>query len=200
MIKNIFTVNTLIKDYDKTDEWSTELALAAKSVFQLYLAESGKTYEQLGDDDIPFFTEDNIAKFPIIRELQEIFVEGFYELATSYNTNTLTREDVARMVARNSGKLPFMKKNNYKKTHNHTGASAFGIFYLSEIDHDRTGGQLILKDPAFHSNLHFHTSQEFPVDTKKNRLVVVPGYVWHEVSPYMGDEERLAIVINLDFV
>jgi len=200
MIQNLFTVNALIKDYDKTNEWSLELGLAAKAVFQLYLAESGKTYEQLGDDEIPFFTQENIKQFPIIGELQQIFIDGFYELASSYEDNILTRDDIARMVANNSGKLPFMKKHQFKRTHNHVGACAFGIFYLSDVNNEQQGGELILRDPAFHSNYQFHSAQEFPVETKKNRLVVVPGYIWHDVSPYMGDEERLAVVINLDLV
>jgi hypothetical protein len=198
MIQNLFTVNAFIKDYDKSEAWSQELTLAAQAIFQNHLAQGDKTYETLGDDEIAFFTQENINQFPILKELQELFVDGFYELAQSYDNNQLTRDEVASMVANNSGKLPFMKKNQYKRVHNHVGACAFGIFYLSDVDNEREGGELILKDPAFHSNYQFHTATEFPVATKKNRLVVVPGYIWHEVSPYLGNEERLAVVINLD--
>lgn len=35
-------------------------------------------------------------------------------------------------------------------------------------------------------------------ETKKNRMIIVPNYVWHEVSQYAGDDERLAIVLNCD--
>jgi hypothetical protein len=59
------------------------------------------------------------------------------------------------------------------------------------------GGKLILKDPSFHSNYSFHPPEDYGIETRKNRLIVAPAYVWHEVSPYIGDEDRITVVVNL---
>jgi len=198
MIKNIFPVNIVVKDYDLSEEFNIELKKSVETIFQKRLLDSGLTRDELGDTEFPLFTEENKKEFPVLNKMLEIMTEGFVELAESYNNNELDKNDILSSVQSNIGKLPFMQKGTYKKTHNHTGASAFAIFYLNDIDNDKHGGELILKDPAFHSNLGFHPPEEHGIETKKNRLIVAPGYIWHEVSPYLGDEERLSIVMNLD--
>jgi hypothetical protein len=200
MIKNIFPVNIYIKDFEMTEEWTNELKNVSVSIFQSYLSEKNIPKNELADDEVPFFTEENIKKYKVMNELQEIFIEGFYSLASSYENNVLTREKIKEMVCRNSGKLPFMSKNSYKSVHSHVASSAFAIFYLSDIDNGKNGGKLILRDPSFNSNSHFKPEEKYEIETKKNRLIVAPAYVWHEVTPYFGNEDRLTIVINLDFV
>jgi hypothetical protein len=200
MIKNIFPVNVYIKDLQKNQEWTESIKNTTSAIFLKYLAEKKIDKKELADNEIPFFVEENIKKYPILNELREILIDGFYSLAQSYENNTLTREKIKEMVCRNSGRLPFMVKNDYKSVHSHTGASAFAIFYLSDIDNQKDGGKLILRDPSFNLNLHFSPNQNFEIETKQNRLIVAPGYVWHEVTPYYGDKERITIVINLDFI
>jgi len=200
MIKNIFPVNVYIKDFQQNKEWTENLKNTTSAIFLKYLAEKKINKKELADNEIPFFVEENIKKYPILNELREILIDGFYSLAQSYENNTLTREKIKEMVCRNSGRLPFMAKNDYKSVHSHTGASAFAIFYLSDIDNQKDGGKLILRDPSFNLNLHFSPNQNFEIETKQNRLIVAPGYVWHEVTPYYGDKERITIVINLDFI
>jgi len=197
MIKTVFPVNVLIKDHDMTPEFTGELSAAVQAIFQQLMVERGLTRDDVSNEEFPVFTEENFKAFPVLKDLQELFIDGFYELANSFEENTLTREMVAKMVSANVGKLPLMKKGDYKRIHGHTNAIAFAVFYLTDVDNDKHGGKLILKDPSFHSNFSFHPPEDFEIETRKNRLVIAPGYVWHEVTPYTGDEDRVTVVINL---
>lgn len=197
MIKTVFPVNVLIKDHTMPDEFASELSSAVQAVFQSLMIEKGLSRDDIADEEFPVFTKENLAAFPLLKQLQEIFIDGFYELANSYEENTLTRDMIAKMVSSNVGKLPLMKKGDYKRIHGHTNAVAFAVFYLSDVDNKRHGGELILKDPSFHSNYSFHPPEDHAIETKKNRLVVAPAYVWHEVTPYTGDEDRITVVVNL---
>lgn len=197
MIKTVFPVNVLIKDHTMPDEFASELSSAVQAVFQSLMIEKGLSRDDIANEEFPVFTKENLAAFPLLKQLQEIFIDGFYELANSYEENTLTRDMIAKMVSSNVGKLPLMKKGDYKRIHGHTNAVAFAVFYLSDVDNKRHGGELILKDPSFHSNYSFHPPEDHAIETKKNRLVVAPAYVWHEVTPYTGDEDRITVVVNL---
>lgn len=197
MIKTVFPVNVLIKDFDKPEHFSSELSSAVQAIFHSLMIEKGMSRDQIANEEFPVFTEKNFQAFPVLKELQQMFVDGFYELASSYEENTLSRDMVEKMVSANVGKLPLMKKGDYKRIHGHTNAIAFAVFYLTDVDNDRHGGKLILKDPSFHSNFSFHPPEDFEIETRKNRLVIAPGYVWHEVTPYTGDEDRVTVVINL---
>ena len=197
MIKTAFPVNVLIKDYEDLGEFTDNLSTAILSIFQNLVLAKNLSRDDIANQEYPVFTEENLAVFPELKKLQEIFVDGFFELASSFEENTLTRDTISKMVSINTGKLPIMKTGDYKRVHTHTNAIAFAVFYLTDVDNDKHGGQLILKDPSFHNNYGFHPPEDFVIDTKKNRLVVAPAYVWHEVTPYTGDEDRLTVVINL---
>jgi len=199
MIKTVFPVNVLIKDYDLSNEVTNELTSAVQAILHSLMTEKGLTRDQATDDEFPVFTEANCQAFPALKQLQQMFADCFYELASSYEGNMLTREMIDKMVSTNLGKLPVMKHGEYKRTHGHTNASAFAIFYLTDVDNEKHGGELILRDPSFHSNFSFHPPEDFAIATKKNRLMVAPAYVWHEVTPYTGTDDRLAIVIMINF-
>lgn len=200
MIKSIFPVNILVKDLDMSDEFCEELNVAVNTIIESVSAEKGLTKDEIGDNEFPVFTEENIKVFPQLAVLRELMIDGFYELSQSYeNEDTITREDLAKMVQANVARAPVMQKGSYKRLHNHTGAIAFAVYYLSDVDNNKHGGKLILKDPTFNSNYIFRPGQDHEIETKKNRLVVAPAYIWHEVTPYIGDEDRVTVVINLDY-
>jgi hypothetical protein len=198
MLHDLFAVKVLIKDFSFSEEWNTDLENTVRAIFQNYMGVMNKSYTETSDNEIPLFTKENLEAFPILDELRNIFIDGFYQLADSYENNSITKDEIRTKVHANIGKLPFVKSGESKSLHNHTKASAFGIFYLTDVNNDKDGGTLILRDPAFHSNYGFHAKTSFDVSTKKNRLVVVPAYVWHEVTAYSGKDERIAIVMNLD--
>lgn len=197
MIKTAFPVNVLIKDYDDLGNFSDNLTTAVQTIFQNLIAEKELSRDDVTNQEYPVFTEQNLSIFPELKQLQEMFVDGFFELANSFEENALTREIISNMVSINAGRLPLMKKGDYKRVHAHKGAIAFAVFYLTDVDNEKHGGQLVLKDPSFPNNYGFHPPEDFVIDTKKNRLIVAPAYVWHEVTPYTGDKDRLTIVVNL---
>jgi hypothetical protein len=202
MIKSLFPNNILIKDYDLSDEWNSTVTAMAKMVFADDMTKKND-YNETGNYPIDLFTEENFKSCPELLQLQEMFIDGFYELACSY-TNTkvgpLTKQLIAENVRKDLGKLPFMKKGDFKSIHTHDKTEAYAVFYLTDIDNKKDGGNLILHDPAFHNAINFSGNRTYDVETKKHRLVVCPNRIWHEVKQYMGDEERISIVMNLAYL
>lgn len=199
MIKTIFPTNVVIKDNALSESSLDELEAVIRAIFENHKSTNTLSHMGSGDNELPLFTEENLKSFPVLTELRESFIDGFYELAESYDDNNISLNDIRERVLVNTGRLPFMKKGDYKRIHTHVRSSAFAVFYLSNVDNVKEGGQIILRDPAFHNNYGFHPKSVFPIETKKNRLIISPAYVWHEVTPYSGEEDRIAIVMNLDF-
>ena len=120
MIKTIFPVNVFVKDYKFSEEFADEVASAAQAIYTKYRVETNKDNIEIGDNEIPFFTKENITAFPVLEELKEVFREGFSELNKSYEENIITDDMINRMMERNEGKLPFLKKGEYKQVHTHS--------------------------------------------------------------------------------
>lgn len=200
MITSIFPNNILVKDYELGDEWNNNVTSIVKAVFQQELAVKGN-YAEAGNDSVPVFTEENMKMCSELAELREMFTDCFYELASSYTTNKLTRDDIAKRLRVELGRLPFMKKNDFKRIHNHDSlVDAFGIFYLTDIDNEHDGGELVLHDPSFSGVFNFHEKRTMEIATKKHRMVICPNHIWHEVTRYNGEKERITIVLNLNAV
>jgi hypothetical protein len=204
MIVDIFPTKVLIKDYNKNDDWNLELQSTIKSIFFNELSK-GIDYREIGDNSIPLFTEENLKTFPILTELKEMFVNDFLQLAESFpdyekykDLFKLSREGIEHRLSKETGRLPFMLENDRKDLHDHTGSMAFGVFYTESVDNEKDGGQLVLRDPSFNSNKGFSVSNRYPIETKKNRMIIGPSHVWHEVTPYKG-KERTSIVLNLNW-
>ena len=104
------------------------------------------------------------------------------------------------MMDNHAGRLPIMRNGDYKGIHSHPGSTAFGIFYLTDVDNKKDGGKLILRDPSFHTNPGFRSLMTHEIETKAGRLVIAPSYIWHEVTPYYGKEDRITVVSNLVYV
>ena len=203
MIKEIFPTKILIEDYDKSQQWSDELKSILKTIFANEEAQ-GRKFDDITENSLPLFTSENEQTFPILTEVKQMFIDGFYNLAKSfddYNEQAgpckLTLDDITNKVSKETGRLPFMRNGDFKSVHNHLGAQAFGIFYVEDVDNEGEGGELVLRDPSFNSTMGFATENRYKIDTKRNRLIIAPAHVWHEVTPYLG-EERTAIVLNLN--
>lgn len=199
MIHSLFPTNVLIKDIDFTEDQVFDMSVAIQAIFKSHEALSGSHVDS-GEDSMPLFTKENLETFPILKQLKEIFLEGFLELAQSNPDNALTRESIEIMMDNHAGRLPIMRTGDYKQIHSHPGATAFGVFYLSDVDNDKDGGKLILRDPSFHTNPGFRMKMTHEVETKAGRLIIAPSYLWHEVTPYYGDEDRITVVSNLVYV
>jgi Rps23 Pro-64 3,4-dihydroxylase Tpa1-like proline 4-hydroxylase len=203
MIHELFPTKILVKDFDRSKEWTDEVKSIVKAIFSREEAK-GKDFVSITDDSLPLFTEENEQSFPVLTEIKQMFIDGFYELATDsteYNKHVnicqLSLEDIKRKVSKETGRLPFMKTGQHKRVHNHLGSQAFGILYLDDINNNEEGGELVLRDPSFNSNMGFVGKDKETIQTRRNRLIIAPAHVWHEVTQFTGDE-RTAIVINLN--
>lgn len=204
MIHDIFPTKVLIKDYNMSDAWNNEMISTVKAIFSNELAK-GIDYREVGDNSIPLFTEENMNLFPVLHSLKDMFINDFYELAMSFPSYEkykdlfkLTKDGITQRLSKETGRLPFMLSNDFKSVHDHAGAIAFGVFYLESVDNEEEGGQLILRDPSFNSNKGYSMPNTFPITTKKNRMIIGPAHVWHEVTPFKG-KERTSIVLNLNW-
>ena len=199
MIHSIFPTNILIEDVDFSDDEVTELTVAINTIFKSHEALTG-SHVVSGEDSMPLFTDENITVFPILKKLKQLFADGFYKVAESNPNNSVTKESIEIMMDNHAGRLPIMRTGDYKGIHSHPGSTAFGIFYLTDVDNKKDGGKLILRDPSFHTNPGFRSAMTYEVETKAGRLVIAPSYVWHEVTPYHGKEDRITVVSNLIYV
>lgn len=199
MIQKHFAVHVLVKDIELSDEENKEITELVYSLISYYRASTNKDLYDITENSIPLFTKENMEKYPILRKLRNVFVDGFLELAESYDNNQYTREIIEKVLANNTGRLPIMKTGECKDNHTHVGASAFGIFYLDEVDNKKHGGYLKMYDPAGANIVGYTNPQTITFETVKNRLIIAPANVWHSVSTYTGKEDRLAIVFNLDW-
>lgn len=200
MIEKLFATHVLIKDIGLTDTENEELNVLVKSLLKKYETEILLDSYHGVDDAIPLFTEENLKNHPLLKKIKDCFVDGFYELAQSYENNEYSKETIESIVAEYTGKIPVMKNGESRGIHNHPGAVAFGILYLNDIDNDKDGGELVLYDPAWSNLIGFTNEQQYKVETRKNRLVIAPAHVWHSVARYIGNDERIAIVFNLDLI
>lgn len=185
---NPFPVELLVRDFEMPPNWNENLDLFIRTqVFknqQIYNPNNPNMF-----DEINIFANEYVDKSEELQILYKMFYDGFKDLALHSDPNILP-ESISKMDFK--GKVPFMKSGDFKKVHNHVKADAYGIFYLNEIA-PKSGGQLILHHPVFHNQVYYTAPAEYPIPHKKNRLIVGPSYVWHEVSYYSGKTERQVI-------
>ena len=199
MIYDIFPSTIYVKDYDLPQHWSDELKTILNTIVYNEKA-SGKSLNEIANNSLPLFTKENEKKFPYLAEVKEYFIQGFYTLAQHSDIPkelNLSLEGIRSKIAKETGKLPIAQPGSYQSTHNHIGAMAFGIFYLDDVDNKKDGGELILHDPSFNSNMGFACNPIHKIETKRNRLIIAPAHIWHSVSMFSG-KSRSTIVINLN--
>jgi len=199
MIYDIFPSTIYVKDYDLPQSWNDELKTILNTIVHSEKA-LGKSLVEIANDSLPLFTKENEKTFPALAEVKEYFIQGFHTLAQHSNIPKELNLDLAGIrskIAEETGKLPMTQPGSFQATHNHIGAMAFGIFYLDDVDNEKDGGELILHDPSFNSNMGFACSPVHKIETKRNRLVIAPAHIWHSVSMFSG-KSRATIVINLN--
>ena len=195
-IKNIFPTKIIVRDNVLEQEDLFALKVATQAIFADHVAQTG-SHVVSGEDSMPLFTPENMKIFPVLKRIRSAFFKGFFDLASEFDNNEMSASDISMFMDNHAGRLPIMKEFDYKGIHAHPGASAFGVFYLTDVNNDRDGGKLVLRDPSWHTNLGFGVKQKYPISTVSNRLIIAPAQVWHEVTPYSGKQDRLTIVSNL---
>jgi hypothetical protein len=208
MILTPFSSKILIRDYDFPDLWTREL-ISTLQFLSLTKSANCTLTMSLEDSEVadmfrydghkntkPYIIHSESAKeFKVIDDLRKIFIDGFCELNSAYG-NQYSEEYLKSEYDNDSGNFAVLKSGQRVGLHNHPSIG-FAIFYLTDVDNIADGGELVLHDPSFNRSPHFHPPKEIKVQTKKNRLVVGPANVWHEVTPYTGSADRMCAVIDL---
>jgi hypothetical protein len=104
-------------------------------------------------------------------------------------------------------------KGDFTLVHNHN-ADVVGIYYVRTAHYERPAvvlpepegeydyfaaedGTLVLHDPRFNANLAAVRVGDYArVYPRPGLMLLFPGYVWHSVTPHLGDFRRLALSVN----
>jgi uncharacterized protein (TIGR02466 family) len=109
-------------------------------------------------------------------------------------------DDVTFRVA--TAWVNFNGRNDYNVKHIHANSFFSGVYYVRVPE---GAGRLKLSDPN-HARVCFHLPyKEFgphncfdhEVEPEEGRMVIFPGYVFHQVTPTTADEERCSIAFNI---
>ena len=105
----------------------------------------------------------------------------------------------------------YSARGDFTSVHNHN-ADVVGVYYVQSSESNRPpvlipgdedeyfaaeDGALLLHDPRFNANLAAVGVRDYvKVFPRPGMMVIFPGFVWHSVTPYLGDARRLAISAN----
>lgn len=196
MIETIFPIRMLVNELEMTEKEEASLYATSQAIFTNHLSRKGLGFVDAGNvASIPIFTEENLQSYPEIKKLYEFFAKSFHSLANEYSPTTM--DEIYASMGETTGRLPFMRKGDYKQVHNHSGTSLVAVYYMGDVDNEKEGGKLVLHDPSFNNTMRTKPKPTHEIETKKNRIVVIPGYIWHEVTPYFGEDVRSAVVMNI---
>jgi len=205
MIKDLFPTKILQQDLTISD--SDDLAICS-FISSLHADITSRSSFDVACEELFLFSEDNKQICPQLNLIQSAFVQGFKDLLdangldSEYYGHDLVKNKIESAITSSERpwvKLPFMRAESkeFKRSHVHEQSCVWGILYLQDIDHKKYGGQLYLEDPKHVIQSHFNVENEIKIEAKKHRLVIVPNYVWHGVTPYSGPDDRLSIVVSL---
>jgi hypothetical protein len=143
---------------------------------------------------------------PAIARLRGMFLDG---LAAWLRAEQVTGDfDVDVVLFSN-----FAETGDVTLVHNHN-ADVVGIYYVRTAQHDgpvvklpdadgpgdyftAEDGVLVLHDPRFNANLAaVRVSDYAKVFPRPGLMLLFPGYLWHSVTPHLGEFHRLAISAN----
>lgn len=107
----------------------------------------------------------------------------------------------------------YAHRGEFTAAHNHN-ADVVAVYYAQVPDHARPpvflptpggeddyfaqeDGALLLHDPRFNANLAGSGQRDYvKVFPRPGLMVLFPGYLWHSVTPHLGERPRLAISAN----
>jgi hypothetical protein len=145
-------------------------------------------------------------RFPVIARVRRIFREGVTRWLRTEKVHGVAGVDVVLFSN-------YAARGEFTMVHNHS-ADLVAVYYVRTAATDRPvveiptpdgdynyfaaeDGALVLHDPRFNANLAaVQVGDYVKVFPRPGLLVVFPGYLWHSVTPYLGDERRLALSAN----
>lgn len=95
------------------------------------------------------------------------------------------------------------QRNQYNKMHNHPGFHWSGVYYVNmggEEDDVSESGKIEFQDPRSSASMipmpGTPFGQTMSLKPKAGSLLIFPSFLYHAVTPYMGDGERISIAFN----
>ena len=96
------------------------------------------------------------------------------------------------------------KDRGYHDAHNHGNSSICGIYYLDigESNAENRNGVNKFFTPFMPNTddadfgYHWWPSETIIIEPKNGKLVLFPGYLMHNATPYQGEKDRLVIAFN----
>lgn len=193
MLTDIFTsqiyINQTDHDLDNTVSYLKSLHAQRKTEYEDHIIAS--------ETELFLFSPDHLQACPDLKYIINAFIDAFDEIdIPSYTVRSALLENKALV------KLSFMRRGEHKDIHIHTGAAAWGVFYLNDVDHNNDGGNLRLYHPGRFNDLLLNnknpsTLPTYSVKIKKGKIIAAPNYIWHGVDRYVGEEDRMAIVVTI---
>ena len=176
MLYDHFKSAVWIHQFENNEEFNQDVLNTAKAIAAI-------TPEPVADHNVDLWVSDNM------RKVRSYFKMGFDALCNVYDERT--NYDIDNLNIINP-----MNYGDFKSCHTHDVIDAFGVYYLNEPGN---GGNLRLYDPRFLNKKSFNSDPYIEVQPSTGLLVVAPYYIWHEVTPYLGQETRISLVCNMVF-
>lgn len=201
-IKQIYPTNILVEQLDIPEEIIAKVETYLKAqdkAFRTNLDNNHIEYRD-GNENIIFDAVEK-GECPEMVFITDQIKERYIELALS-NIESYTESDQDKLIFETvieSCKINLMKPGYRLGVHTHYGDDAYACFYFNDVKSDE-GGELLLYDPRWQRNYTFGGSLLEKIRPRRGLLVIVPGFIWHEVSQYNGNEERLTLVVNANVV
>jgi uncharacterized protein (TIGR02466 family) len=147
---------------------------------------------------------------PCIQRLRAFVLEAVFRAAM--DASQTPREEFARLRLNNHTWFHVTRRHGFFVSHNHalaswsavycvksgadsTGAAAGGLLRLFD---PRTGADAFL-DPANRRLREPFIVGDLELQLQPGQLVVFPSYLFHEVTPYHGDDVRITVATNCWF-
>ena len=143
---------------------------------------------------------------PAIAQLRDRFVEGLRHWLRAERLSEPPEVEMVLFCNRAA-------QGDFTLVHNHN-ADLVGIYYVRTACYDRPAvvlpdpegeydyfaaedGVLVLHDPRFNANLAGVRLADYArVYPRPGLMLLFPGYLWHSVTPHLGDFRRLALSVN----
>ena len=165
-----------VGQFEHSDEFNADVLNTAKALIAI-------TPEPVADHNVDLWVTDNM------KQIRSYFKMGFDALCDNYSETKEYDMDSLNIINP-------MNYGDFKSCHTHDHIDAFGVYYLNESDE---GGYLRLYDPRFLNKKSFANETYIEIKPKTGLCVVAPYYIWHEVTPYLGEDQRISLVCNMVF-
>lgn len=202
MIKQIYPTNIYQKQLDISEEKLKKIEAYLKAQHINFISSNDVDHAEFRDGN------ENIMIDAIIKgqceEMKELIDEvkkGFLTLAYSNldNFSESNTDATVLEVELDSCKINLMKNGYRLGVHTHYSDDAFACIYFNDVE-ETEGGELVLYDPRWQRNYMFGGSKLEKIKSKRGTMVIAPQFLWHEVTHYHGNEERLTLVVNAQVI